>query len=953
MKRLLAVLILLTGALWAQTVTPSGATKVYSLSMDYSTSTPSGTGYTAPWSTTWYNTEAANQGSRCGATGATSCLSIYTANSSSALYVGMYGSQPIYMKYNSLGYAGVALTNNNGTSTQGYIGVCTSASNASTCTGLSVLKCSNVSGAYSGCTSLLTVNSLSIDRNSVGWALSYAGGTLTLYVQGSSVGSVSDGTYTPTYAGVYQSTTTTSNNYGFGWFEYGTLPSNAAAPSYSPAAGNFTTWPQTVTITSSTSGATICYTTDGSTPAASTAGTCSHGTSISNGGTASISATANLQAIATESGYVNSGVTSGTYYLLPTISLAGGIYTSTQTATIGCPYSLCYYTVDGSTPTTGSSSVANGGTVSIAHTELLTVEAIGGSSNTQATAEYVLPNETALVTDNFQSYYNTNLLPGITQNQLPLDVWATNSAYKSLTGANSAWLYTQLDSVQGGTNVQLVTASGSSVIATRTNEGYPNNHGAGIYVHPTTSGAGVGVGCTTSNCVVLQYVSGTPNGSLYLLDVITSTSYAVLLANYSDPVSLQLYRIGCHVYALVNGATPSTWSTYYTVSGCTGGAPALYESASGAKMYNLSAYATAASSGYTPPTIPSPPFTDAMNTSGWTDTAPPWLRAGSGSFGATFGAQSDGSGGYAVGPNGVSGQAKAGMRMYEGKFNINQYATGTVDVNANDLNINNYFLGVLMQQIVPGNTANVGNISNAAGAAGFDAVAAYCGLEPGTKGVPATVCATKTEYCGTPYLHCTEVDPTNSPLNQVNTISGSLTTLMRGDKYRVSMTNNYVDVYCQQSSSPPGAWTASMTMTAGTTAIETNGMIWIASTSGTAGSTKPTFPPGASWSTTTYTGTTVSDGTGAWMYWGDACSTGSPHWTRVMHAYFPYLSNASSTTGLNQALGIGRPFIWGGGNNSPMFQNVTVGNVGDSGDPCSTAGACLTPTTWIPQSFIP
>ena len=950
MKRLLAVLVLLTGALWAQPAMVQS--KVVAM-----------TSYATSYSYAFGSNVTAGDWIISCSSGPTSQITSVTQSAGTATI----GTFTLWESYTDSGfsvqlscYQAAVTGTGSATIKQTYSGGSHEFSNAFfDISGVNTLGASGVTSRVSTAPYTVTTSGSTPSANVLNLAIIWLGSPTTA---GSGYTLVSAAT--AAMSAEYQTSSSASGTQSASWGSTGLGSTNttlftlvniltAANPTFSPSAGNVTSYPQTVTITSSTSGATICYTTDGSTPAASTAGTCSHGTSISNGGTASISATANLKAIATESGYVNSGVTSGTYYLLPTISLAGGIYTSTQTATIGCPYSLCYYTVDGSTPTTGSSSVANGGTVSIAHTELLTVEAIGGSSNTQATAEYVLPNETALVTDNFQSYYNTNLLPGITQNQLPLDVWATNSAYKSLTGANSAWLYTQLDSVQGGTNVQLVTASGSSVIATRTNEGYPNNHGAGIYVHPTTSGAGVGVGCTTSNCVVLQYLSGTPNGALYLLDVITSTSYAVLLANYSDPVSLQLYRIGCHVYALVNGATPSTWSTYYTVSGCTGGAPALYESASGAKMYNLSAYATAASSGYTPPTIPSPPFTDAMNTSGWTDTAPPWLRAGSGSFGATFGAQSDGSGGYAVGPNGVSGQAKAGMRMYEGKFNINQYATGTVDVNANDLNINNYFLGVLMQQIVPGNTANVGNISNAAGAAGFDAVAAYCGLEPGTKGVPATVCATKTEYCGTPYLHCTEVDPTNSPLNQVNTISGSLTTLMRGDKYRVSMTNNYVDVYCQQSSSPPGAWTSSMTMTAGTTAIETNGMIWIASTSGTAGSTKPTFPPGASWSTTTYTGTTVSDGTGAWMYWGDACSTGSPHWTRVMHAYFPYLSNASSTTGLNQALGIGRPFIWGGGNNSPMFQKVTVGNVGDSGDPCSTAGACLTPTTWIPQSFIP
>ncbi|HTB81725.1 MAG TPA: chitobiase/beta-hexosaminidase C-terminal domain-containing protein [Opitutaceae bacterium] len=88
-----------------------------------------------------------------------------------------------------------------------------------------------------------------------------------------------------------------------------TVQPQAAAPSFSPAAGTYSTV-QNVTITSSTSGATIRYTTDGSTPS-ETAGTI-------YSGPVNISSTKTLKAIAYESGFTDSPVTSGTYTITVT-----------------------------------------------------------------------------------------------------------------------------------------------------------------------------------------------------------------------------------------------------------------------------------------------------------------------------------------------------------------------------------------------------------------------------------------------------------------------------------------------------------------------------------------------------------------------------------------------------------------------------------------------------------
>jgi hypothetical protein len=91
----------------------------------------------------------------------------------------------------------------------------------------------------------------------------------------------------------------------------GTYTLVVATPTFSPAAGNFTSAPS-VTISTTTSGATIRYTTDGSTPS-ETAGTV-------YSGAVSISSTTTLKAIAYETGMTDSSVASGTY----TISGGGG-----------------------------------------------------------------------------------------------------------------------------------------------------------------------------------------------------------------------------------------------------------------------------------------------------------------------------------------------------------------------------------------------------------------------------------------------------------------------------------------------------------------------------------------------------------------------------------------------------------------------------------------------------
>ena len=123
----------------------------------------------------------------------------------------------------------------------------------------------------------------------------------------------------------------------------------AATPTFSPVAGTYTSV-QNVTISSATSGASIRYTTDGSTPSQTV------GTLYS--GPVSVGVTQTIKAIAYKAGFADSGVASALYTInlpaaaQPTFSPAAGTYTSVQNVTITSTTSgaSIRYTTDGSTP---------------------------------------------------------------------------------------------------------------------------------------------------------------------------------------------------------------------------------------------------------------------------------------------------------------------------------------------------------------------------------------------------------------------------------------------------------------------------------------------------------------------------------------------------------------------------------------------------------------------------
>ena len=194
-----------------------------------------------------------------------------------------------------------------------------------------------------------------------------SGGTVTLNDGASSTGTRQIKAFALS-SGYVAGNATTSPTYTF----------KCATPSFSPSSASNQSTTLYVTATSATTGATIYYTLDGTTPTTSSS-------YVSNGGSITIPGNGKtLKAIAVKNNYVTSDVaTAGTYHFkcaLPSLSSSSpqpGTYTTHQQIYIDRNSSLngqIYYTTDGSDPRTSSTATPQSGS-GISLTSSVTIKA--------------------------------------------------------------------------------------------------------------------------------------------------------------------------------------------------------------------------------------------------------------------------------------------------------------------------------------------------------------------------------------------------------------------------------------------------------------------------------------------------------------------------------------------------------------------------------------------------
>jgi hypothetical protein len=344
------------------------------------------------------------------------------------------------------------------------------------------------------------------------------------------------------------------------------------APTFFPAAGTYTI-AQTVSISDATAGATIYYSTNGTTPTTS---------STKYTSTITVSASESLEAIAVETGFTNSSVATAAYTIelpsaaTPTSSPASGTYTSAQTVSISdaTAGATIYYTTNGTTPTTTSTLYVR--PITVASSE--TIEAIAIAS-------------------------------GYSSSPVSSDVYTINlpAAAPVFTPAQGAYISTQTVSISDPTpgSVIYYTTNGTA---------------------PTTASSVYSGSITVSATATLEavatasgYAASPVSSAVYTITPPTAVpSFIPAQGTYTSiqTVSMSDPTPGSVIRYTTNGTTPTTSSSIYT-GPITVSATETIEAIALATGYSQSAVSTAIYT-ITPPAILaptmssiSPAFTDA------------------------------------------------------------------------------------------------------------------------------------------------------------------------------------------------------------------------------------------------------------------------------------------------------------------------------------------------------
>jgi hypothetical protein len=301
-----------------------------------------------------------------------------------------------------------------------------------------------------------------------------------------------------------------------------TINSAVSTPTFSPAAGSYSA-AQTVTISDSTAGSTIYYTTNGTTPTTSSA---KYSSAIT------VSATEMLEAIAVATGLTNSPPATAAYTITPvaaapTFSPTPGTYTSAQSVTISdaTAGALIYYTTNGTTPTTSSTLY----TGAIWQSQTQTIRAIavetGCGNSSVTTAAYtiapVLPSPTFSLAGGPAAYATVQTVT-ISESVAGATIYYTTN---STTPTTSSTVYTGAITVSATETINAIAVA----------SGYTNSAVASVLYT---------IASTTLPAPIFSLASGTYAGA--------------------QAVTISETTAGTTIYYTTNGTAPTTSSTKYS-----------------------------------------------------------------------------------------------------------------------------------------------------------------------------------------------------------------------------------------------------------------------------------------------------------------------------------------------------------------------------------------------------
>lgn len=334
------------------------------------------------------------------------------------------------------------------------------------------------------------------------------------------------------------------------------LNTGAATPTFNPLAGTYPST-QSVALSTTSSGAIICYTTNGTNPATNGSSGCTTGSLYSTA--ISVSSSETVKAVAGGTGFNDSAVGSAAYVIrtsasTPTFSPVAGTYTGSQSVTISTTTgTVICYTVDGSTPATNGGTGCTAGTLYASPVTVasnLTLKAIAGGSiyndSSVGTAAYVINYNASTPTFSpVAGTYNGSQSVTISSSAGAIICYTTNGtspATNGSTGCTTGTLYSgpvtvssslTLKAVGGGTGFN-DSSVGSAAYTINTGAATPTfSPLAGTYATSqnvalsTTSGGAIICYTTNGTSPATNGVAGCTTGTLYSTAIAVSVSETI------------------------------------------------------------------------------------------------------------------------------------------------------------------------------------------------------------------------------------------------------------------------------------------------------------------------------------------------------------------------------------------------------------------------------------------